>query len=60
MKDTFITFVIGLAMLAVLSIFIVLVLSTSFGLWILFGFFILVASYVIGNLAREVWRLKKI
>jgi hypothetical protein len=60
MKDKFITFGIGLAMLIALSILIVLIVNTSLGLWIVFGIFVLVASYVMGTLAREVWRLRKL
>jgi len=60
MKDKFITFGIGLAMLIALSILIVLIVNTSLGLWIIFGIFVLVASYVMGTLAREVWRLRKL
>ena len=60
MKDRFITFGIGLAMLIALSILIVLIVNTSLGLWIVFGIFVLVASYVMGTLAREVWRLRKL
>ena len=60
MKDRFITFGIGLAMLIALSILIMLIVNTSLGLWIVFGIFVLVASYVMGTLAREVWRLRKL
>jgi hypothetical protein len=59
-KDRFITFGIGLAMLIALSILIMLIVNTSLGLWIVFGIFVLVASYVMGTLAREVWRLRKL
>jgi hypothetical protein len=60
MKDRFITFGIGLAILIALSVMIVLIVNTNIGFWIIFGIFVLVASYVLGILVREVWRLRKI
>jgi hypothetical protein len=60
MKDKFITFGIGLGILIALSVMIVLIMNTNLGFWIIFGIFVLVASYVLGVLVREVWRLRKI
>jgi hypothetical protein len=60
MKDRFITFGIGLVILIALSVMIVLIVNTNIGFWIIFGIFVLVASYVLGILVREVWRLRKI
>jgi hypothetical protein len=60
MKDKFITFGIGLSILIALFIMIVLIMNTNLGFWIIFGIFVLVASYVLGVLVREVWRLRKI
>jgi hypothetical protein len=60
MKDNLITFGIGLAILIALSILIILVVNTNLGFWIIFGIFVLVASYVMGVLAREVWRIRKL
>jgi hypothetical protein len=60
MKDNLITFGIGLAILIALSILIILVVNTNVGFWIIFAIFVLVASYVMGTLAREVCRLRKL
>lgn len=59
MKDKAITFGIGLVAFAIFFTLLVLIVSTSIGQWIILGAVTIVASYTIGWLIRDIWRMRE-
>lgn len=59
MKDSLIIFGIGLVAFAIFFTLLVLIVSTGIGQWILLGAVTIVASYMIGLLIRDMWRMRE-
>lgn len=59
MKDKAITFGIGLVSFAILFTLLILIVSTGIGQWMLLGTIVVVASYTIGWLIRDMWRMRE-
>jgi hypothetical protein len=59
MKDKVITFGIGLVAFAIFFTLLVLIVSTGIGQWMLLGAIVIVASYTIGWLIRDMWRMRE-
>lgn len=59
MKDKFLTLLIGAAVFLGLTTIIWAVASTGIGYWVLFTAMILVASYAVGWLVRDIWDLRR-